>query len=132
MRCAQFYGTKVEKPIRNYQVFTGSLFEMIDKAVGFVMSRIDARVGTRDQSPDAPVEYELPESAVAEAIANAVAHRDYTSNGSVQVMLFRDRLEVWNPGQLPYGFDPNAIQMRSKLIQKQPRVFPILWNRCIN
>ena len=94
VRCAQFYGTKVEKPIRNYQVFTGSLFEMIDKAVGFVMSRIDARVGKRDLSPDAPVEYELPESAVAEAIANAVAHRDYTSNASVQVMLFRDRLEI--------------------------------------
>lgn len=28
VRCAQFYGTKVEKPIRNYQVFTGSLFEI--------------------------------------------------------------------------------------------------------
>ncbi len=93
----------MEKPIRNYQVFTGSLFEMIDKAVGFVMSRIDARVGKRDQSADAPIEYELPESAVAEAIANAVAHRDYTSNASVQVMLFRDRLEVWSPGKLPYG-----------------------------
>jgi predicted HTH transcriptional regulator len=38
---------------------------------------------------------------VAEAIVNAVAHRDYTSNASVQVMLFVDRLEVWNPGQLP-------------------------------
>ena len=35
---------------------------------------------------------------VREAIVNAVAHRDYTSNGSVQVMLFADRLEVWNPG----------------------------------
>ena len=104
VRCAQFYGTVVEKPIRNYQVFTGTLFEMIDKAVGFVMSRVDARVGTRDNSVDAPVDYELPESAVAEAIANAVAHRDYTSNASVQVMLFRDRLEVWNPGRLPYGF----------------------------
>ena len=104
VRCAQFYGTKIEKPIRNYQVFSGSLFEMIDKAVGFVMSRIDARVGTRDHSVDAPVDYELPESAVAEAIANAVAHRDYTSNASVQVMLFRDRLEIWNPGKLPNGF----------------------------
>lgn len=110
VRCAQFYGTKVEKPIRNYQVFTGTLFEMIDKAVGFVMSRIDARVGTRDHSVDAPVEYELPESAVAEAIANAVAHRDYTSNGSVQVMLFRDRLEVWNPGRLPDGFTVQKLQ----------------------
>lgn len=110
VRCAQFYGNVVEKPIRNYQVYTGSLFEMIDKAVGFVMSRIDARVGTRDHSADAPVEYELPESAVAEAIANAVAHRDYTDNGSVQVMLFRDRLEVWNPGQLPYGLTVEKLR----------------------
>jgi hemoglobin len=30
-----------------------------------------------------------------------VCHRDYTSNASVQVMLFKDRLEVWNPGGLP-------------------------------
>lgn len=117
VRCAQFYGTKVEKPIRNYQVFTGTLFEMIDKAVGFVMSRIDARVGTRNQSADAPVEYELPESAVAEAIANAVAHRDYTSNGSVQVMLFRDRLEVWNPGRLPDGF---TIQKLHEMHSSEP------------
>jgi predicted HTH transcriptional regulator len=110
VRCAQFYGNKVEKPIRNYQVYSGSLFEMIDKAVGFVMSRIDARVGTRDHSTDAPVEYELPESAVAEAIANAVAHRDYTSNASVQVMLFRDRLEIWNPGKLPDGFTVQKLR----------------------
>jgi len=34
----------------------------------------------------------------------AVAHRDYTSNGSVQVMLFRDRLVVFNPGSLPLGW----------------------------
>ena len=59
---------------------------------------------------DAPVEYELPESAVAKAIANAVAHRDYTSNGSVQVMLFRDRLEVWNPGRLPDGFTVQKLR----------------------
>jgi predicted HTH transcriptional regulator len=32
---------------------------------------------------------------------NAVAHRDYTSTASVQVMLFADRLEVRNPGYLP-------------------------------
>jgi predicted HTH transcriptional regulator len=36
-----------------------------------------------------------------EGIVNAVAHRDYASRGSVQVMLFADRLEVWNPGLLP-------------------------------
>lgn len=43
----------------------------------------------------------MPPEVVREAIVNAVAHRDYTSSGSVQVMLFADRLEVWNPGTLP-------------------------------
>jgi ATP-dependent DNA helicase RecG len=33
-------------------------------------------------------------------LVNAIAHRDYTSNASVQVMLFADRLEIWNPGEL--------------------------------
>lgn len=51
-------------------------------------------------SVDVPVYYEIPRTAVTEAIVNAIAHRDYTSNGSLQVMLFRNRLEVWNPGQL--------------------------------
>jgi hypothetical protein len=40
----------------------------------------------------------------------AVAHRDYTSHGSVQVMLFKDRLEIWNPGHLPSGL--NTIKLR--------------------
>ena len=110
VKCAQFYGTKVEKPIKNYQVYQGSLFELIDQAVGFVMSRIDASVGTRKDGTDAPIHYELPETAVAEAIANAIAHRDYTSNASVQVMLFRDRLEVWNPGRLPYGMTVDKLR----------------------
>ena len=47
--------------------------------------------------------YELPMQAVTETIVNAVVHRDYLSTGSVQVMLFKDRLEVWNPGRLPKG-----------------------------
>ena len=37
--------------------------------------------------------YSLP-CAVAEAIVNAIAHWDYTSKGRVQVMLFKDRLEI--------------------------------------
>ncbi len=71
------------------------------QAVDFVLSKINLAVGTREWSTQAPVSYEMPPEVVREAIVNAVAHRDYTSNGSVQVMLFSDRLEVWNPGTLP-------------------------------
>ena len=33
---------------------------------------------------------------------NTTSPTNYTSNASVQVMLFKNRLEIWNPGQLPY------------------------------
>ena len=32
-----------------------------------------------------------------------MAHRDYFSKASVEVRLFSDRLEVWNPGEMPEG-----------------------------
>ena len=101
IKCLRFHGTKVEKPIASLQVYQGTVFELVDQAVDFVLAKIDRSVGTRARSVQAPVTYEIPIEVVTEAIVNAVAHRDYTSNGSVQVMLFSDRLEVWNPGRLP-------------------------------
>lgn len=101
MKCAHFHGTEVAKPIPSYQVYKGTVFELVDQAVDFVLSKIALRIGTRAESTQAPTAYEIPREVVAEAVVNAVAHRDYTSNGSVQVMLFVDRLEIWNPGSLP-------------------------------
>lgn len=101
VKCAHFHGTEATKPIPSYQVYKGNVFALVDQAVDFVLSKIALSVGTRAESTQVPVHYEIPKEVVAEAIVNAVAHRDYTSNGSVQVMLFSDRLEVWNPGRLP-------------------------------
>jgi hypothetical protein len=101
VKCAHFHGYEVAKPIPSYQVYKGTVFDLVDQAKDFVLSKIDLWVGTRAESTQAPTKYEIPQEVVAEAIVNAVVHRDYTSNASVQVMLFRDRLEVWNPGTLP-------------------------------
>ena len=103
VRCAHFHGTVVAKPIPSYQVYKGTVFDLVDQAVDFVMSKINLWVGTRAAGPEVPLAYEIPREVVTEAIVNAVAHRDYTSNGSVQVMLFADRLEVRNPGGLPHS-----------------------------
>lgn len=101
VKCAHFHGTDVAKPIPSYQVYKGTVFSLVDQAIDFVLSKIALSVGTREAGSQAPVTYEIPREVVAEAVVNAVAHRDYTSNGSIQVMLFSDRLEVWNPGALP-------------------------------
>jgi len=101
IRCAHYHGTEVAKPIPSYQVYKGTVFDLVDQAVDFVLSKIYRSIGTRAESVRAPRTYEIPAEVVTEAIVNAVAHRDYTDNGSVQVMLFADRLEVRNPGRLP-------------------------------
>ena len=102
VKCAHFHGTYVAKPIPSLQMYEGTVFEMVDHAVDFVLSKIALSVGTRAESAQVPVAYEIPKEVVREAIVNAVAHRDYTSNSSVQVMLFADRLEVLNAGSLPW------------------------------
>ena len=120
VKCLHFHGEVVRKPLSSHQVFKGGVFDLVDQAVDFVLSKIARAVGTRARGPQAPVEYELPQEVVAEAIVNAVAHRDYASNASVQVMLFTDRLEVRNPGELPPGLTPAQLRVPHSSIPHNP------------
>lgn len=122
VKCLHFHGTRIEKPIPSYHIYKGTVFELVDQALDFVLSKINRRIGTRAHSVQAPVEYELPLEAVREAIVNAVAHRDYTSNASVQVMLFADRLEVWNPGELPPPLTPDLLRQPHPSIPRNPLI----------
>lgn len=120
VKCLHFHGTEVRKPIPSHQEYRGTVFTLVDQAVDFVMSKIVRTVGTRAEGNAVPVAYELPREAVAEAIVNAVAHRDYASNASVQVMLFSDRLEVWNPGELPASLTPDRLTRPHASIPRNP------------
>ena len=120
IKCAHFHGTRVAKPIPSYQVYKGTVFDLVDHAVDFVLGKIALSVGTRAESVQVPVAYEIPKEVVTEAIVNAVAHRDYTSAGSVQVMLFADRLEVWNPGRLPPPLTLEKLRVPHESIPGNP------------
>lgn len=122
VKCLHFHGTEVRKPIPSYQIFKGTVFEMVDQAVDFVLAKINRSIGTREHSVRAPSRYELPKEAVKEAVVNAVAHRDYANNASVQVMLFADRLEVWNPGELPPSLTPERLREPHASIPRNPLI----------
>ena len=48
--------------------------------------------------------WSLPPVVVREAVINAVAHTDYAQRGApIRLSIFDDRLEVENPGLLPFG-----------------------------
>jgi predicted HTH transcriptional regulator len=53
----------------------------------------------------------FPSIAVREAIMNAIVHADYAQRGApIRVALFDDRLEIENPGLLPFGLTIEDIQ----------------------
>ena len=120
VRCAHFHGTEVAKPIPSYQVYKGTVFELVDQAVDFVLSKIDRRIGVRSENARASRTYEIPVGVVTEAIVNAVAHRDYTDNGSIQVMLFADRLEIRNPGRLPPPLTLESLRVAHRSVPANP------------
>lgn len=121
-KCLHFHGTAVQKPIPSYQIYKGTLFDQVDEAVDFVMSKLARAVGTRAKGTQVPIAYEIPREVIAEAVVNAVAHRDYSSNAGIQVMVFSDRLEVWNPGQLPPGLTPEWLRAPHSSIPKNPLI----------
>ena len=122
VKCAQFYVDRVSKPMADHQIYEGDVFELVDQATRFVMTHISNWVGTRETGDTAqvPTKFELPHDAVREGIVNAVCHRDYTSLASVQVMLFKDRLEIWSPGALPKGMTIAKLSRAHKSMPVNP------------
>ena len=129
VRCAHFHGIDKVKPIPSYQVYKGDVFEMIDKAVDFILSKINLYVGDRSKSVTVDIEYEIPKQVVREAIVNAVCHRDYTSNGSVQVMLFANRFEVSNPGQFPHELTVEELYTTHRSMPANPLLAEAMYLR---
>jgi predicted HTH transcriptional regulator len=127
VKCVHCHTPEYRRPFASQQVYTGDLFEQVDQARDFVLSKINRTVGMRKTSAAAPAEYELPPDAVGEAIVNAVAHRDFNSNGSVEVRLFPDRLEIWNPGALPTGLTPDALREDHPSIPRNPLLAEVLY-----
>ncbi|WP_420462860.1 ATP-binding protein [Candidatus Palauibacter sp.] len=76
--------------------------EAIEAAVSFVRKHLfhGAAIGSVRRTDL----WSLPPEAVREAVINAVVHADYSQRGApIRVAIYDDRLEVENPGLLPFG-----------------------------
>ncbi len=127
VKCLHFHGTEPVKPIPDYQVFKGNLFELIDQTTDYVMAKLARKVGVRDSGPANEVAYEIPKAAVTEIIINALAHRDYLSDASVQVYVFTDRVAVWNPGELPPTLTPAKLKQAHSSVPRNKRLCEALF-----
>ncbi len=89
--------------------FRGSLVAAISDAVTFIEkhSLHSAEIGRVHRNE----RWNLPPVAVREAIINAVVHADYAQSGApIRVAIFDDRLEIENPGLLPFGVTVDDLE----------------------
>ena len=82
----------------------------IDEAMAFLQRHIvrGADIGGAARRQE---RWRLPPAAVREALVNAVVHADYSQQGApIHVALFADRLEIENPGILPFGMEMEDLR----------------------
>ena len=92
------FATQTSATILDRHDFHGTLLELINEAQKFVLKNI--HIGMR---LDGMRRVDVPEIAVPalrEAIINAFCHRDWRDPDYVQVAVYRDRVEIRNPGEL--------------------------------
>ncbi|TRZ78536.1 MAG: DUF4062 domain-containing protein [Deltaproteobacteria bacterium] len=126
-KCIHCHGIEYRRPFASLQVYGGDLFVQADQSLDFVLGKINRAIGTRADGITAPATYELPPDAIGEAIVNAIAHRDYFSNASVEVRLFADRLEVWNPGRLPGTLTLDSLRVDHPSVPYNPLIAESLY-----
>lgn len=78
----------------------GNLFEQIEKTTELLFTKyIKAMIGY--EGINRVETYEYPKDAIREALLNAVAHKDYSGGVPIQISVYKDKLLIWNEGQLP-------------------------------
>lgn len=103
-----------ERPDVNYQIdarnFGGPLDTQVFEAIHFLRRNM-AVVGRKETA-----RVELPQfsqRAIFEALVNAVAHRDYSMSGArIRFHLFRDRIELYVPGNLANTLTTDSMHLR--------------------
>jgi ATP-dependent DNA helicase RecG len=126
-KCIHCHGIEYRRPFASLHVYGGDLFAQADQTLDFVLGKINRAIGTRADGITAPATYELPPDAIGEAIVNAIAHRDYFSNASVEVRLFADRLEIWNPGRLPGTLTLDSLRRDHPSVPYNPLIAESLY-----
>ena len=96
-------GPDLSYPIVDRREITGTAEQLIERGRQFVADHMRTAYEFPEDSARRREIPEYPLDAVREALANAVAHRDYRPNERIQLRLYDDRLEVQNPGGLLPG-----------------------------
>ena len=92
--------------------FTGSIMTLKDKAEQYVIDAMDWKAEitglSRKEIPEVPV------AAVREAIINSFGHKLFEAGQANEVAVYRDRIEIYSPGEFPQNHSPESFVKENK------------------
>ena len=117
VRCARFKGIKPLEFI-DMKVFGGNVIDQREDGLEFVKEHI--KLHAEIKGTERVERWEYPIEAIREAITNAICHRDYESTANVQIRIFDDRIEIWNPGNLLNGLTVQKLKGKHESVLRSP------------
>lgn len=119
IRLARFKGT-TKTSIIDQAEMKSPLPIIVDEVLAFIQR--NTSLGAKIESARREDIPEYPPAAIREAVINSILHADYSTKRSpIQVAIFDDRLEITNPGPLPFGLSletalSGVSQLRNKVL----------------
>lgn len=66
--------------------------------------------------------------AVREALLNSFCHKDYSTSQSNEVVIYKDRIEIYNNCHFPDGYESkDFIEKPEHQVRRNPRLARILY-----
>ena len=121
IRCARFLGDD-KNTIIDHADIEIYLPLALEEAIKFVQRNTSLSAEIKGLTRKDISEYPL--IALREAIVNAIVHADYSMKGVyISIAIFDDRIEITNPGGLPFGFTiekalAGSSRIRNRVIAK--------------
>ena len=120
VRCTAFEGINKTQIIDD-KIWRGPLIKQYDQAMNWLRDKLNVRYEISGGGPRKEI-WEIPETALKEALINSLSHRDYYDKGArINIEFYDDRIEISNPGGLS-----NAVPLSefgSKSHSRNPLVF---------
>jgi len=126
-KCIRFNGTDITADMLDFKDIEGDLFQQIDEVEKFIFRNIRLEAWLEDEKLERQEKWAYPPKAIREALVNAIVHKDYRSKGNVQVRIYDDRIEFWNPGKLPKGWTTDTLKQEHTSEPFNPLLFKMFF-----